>query len=114
AKPAEAAAENHEGGQAGARPGGSEGRPAGRLGGGGGGSDLQQLLSRIPASTLADLQKGDAVMIVTTEGTGENDATAITLLAGVEPILEASPKGGASSILTPWTMSEAPTGDTNP
>ncbi|MGC1620266.1 MAG: DUF5666 domain-containing protein [Candidatus Acidiferrum sp.] len=113
-KPAETAAENHEGAQAGVRPGGSESRPAGRPGGGGGGGDLQQLLSRIPASTLADLQKGDAVMIVTTEGTGENDATAITLLAGVEPILEASPKGGASSILTPWTMSEAPTGDTNP
>ena len=113
-KPTEAAADNHAGGQAGARPGGSEGGAAGRPGGGAGGGDLQQLLGRIPASTLADLQKGDAVMIVTTEGTGENDATAITLLAGVEPILEASPKGGASSILTPWTMSEAPAGDTNP
>jgi hypothetical protein len=75
---------------------------------------LQQLLNRIPASTLADLQRGDAVMIVTTEGTAENNPTAITLLAGVEPLLEASPKGGASSILTPWTMSGAPSGDTNP
>jgi hypothetical protein len=64
--------------------------------------------------TLADLQKGDAVMIVTTEGTEATGGTVITLLAGVEPILEASPKGGASSILTPWTMSEAPAGDTNP
>ncbi|MGB8473809.1 MAG: hypothetical protein WCE61_06975, partial [Candidatus Acidiferrum sp.] len=72
------------------------------------------ILSRMPAATIADLQKGEAVMLVTTEGTTENDATAITLLAGVESILEASPKGGASSILTPWTMSEAPSGDTNP
>lgn len=94
----------------------SSSRAAGQSGPAGaraGGGDFQQMLSRIPAVTLADLQKGDAVMIVTTEGTSENDATAITLLAGVEPLLEASPKGGAS-ILTPWTMSEAPAGDTNP
>ena len=75
---------------------------------------MQQMLSRLPGATLADLQKGDAVMIVTTEGSQENAATAITLLAGVEPILEASPKGEASSILTPWTMSAAPSGDTTP
>lgn len=95
--------------------GASGGHPPGQAGPGGarGGGDFQQMLSRIPAVTLADLQKGDAVMIVTTEGTSENDATAITLLAGVEPLLEASPKGGAS-ILTPWTMSEAPAGDTTP
>lgn len=109
-RPAEAAAENRAGGQTGGRVGGPGG--AGRLGGGG--SDIQQMLSRMPAATLVELQKGDAVMIVTTGGTQENEATAITLLAGVEPILEASPKGGASSILTPWTMSEAPAGDTNP
>ncbi|MGB7283571.1 MAG: DUF5666 domain-containing protein [Candidatus Acidiferrum sp.] len=88
---------------------GAAGRP-----GGGRGGDLQQVLSRLPAETLASLQKGDAVMIVTTEGTAGNDATAITLLAGVEPLLEASPKGGASSILSPWTMSSAPAGDAAP
>ncbi|MHB8502024.1 MAG: DUF5666 domain-containing protein [Candidatus Acidiferrales bacterium] len=108
-KPAEAAAAGRAGGQVSGRAGGPGG--AGRPGGGG---DLQQVLSRLPAVKLAELQKGDAVMIVTTEGTAESDATAITLLAGVEPILEASPKGGASSILTPWTMSDAPAGDTNP
>jgi hypothetical protein len=69
------------------------------------------MLSRMPAATLADLQKGDAVMIVTTEGTQEGGATAITLLAGVEPLLQSS---GASSILTPWTMSGAPGGDAAP
>lgn len=110
-KPAVAPAENAARGQSGGRPGGSEGM--GRSGGGRG-ADLQQVLSRVPAETLADLHKGDAVMIVTTEGTQESAGTAITLLAGVEPILEASPKGGASSILTPWTMSAAPSGDTTP
>jgi hypothetical protein len=68
----------------------------------------------MPAATLADLQKGDAVMIVTTEGTEAGGATVITLLAGVEPILQASPAGGASSILTPWSLSGAPAGDAAP
>jgi hypothetical protein len=105
AKPAEGAP---AGGQ-GAAPGGA-GRPGGP-GSAARGGDFQQALSRMPAATLADLQKGDAVMIVTTEGTLESGVTAITLLAGVEPLLQAS---GASSILTPWTMSGAPGGDAAP
>src|ERR1700682_2940270 len=56
-----------------ARPSKStEGQAAGVPGGGQSGNgppDLQRLLSRLPNSTLADLQKGDAVMIVSTEGT---------------------------------------------
>lgn len=94
---------------AGAQGSGFSGPGQGRLGGARGG-DFQQMLARMPAVTLGDLQKGDAVMIVTTEGTPEHGATAITLLAGVEPILQAP--GGAASILTPWTMSSAPSGDT--
>jgi hypothetical protein len=108
AKPADAAATGQTGGQGGQA--GGAGRAAGAAGGARGG-DLGQMLSRMPAATLADLQKGDAVMIVTTEGTQEGGATAITLLAGVEPLLQAS---GASSILTPWTMSGAPGGDAAP
>jgi hypothetical protein len=66
----------------------------------------------MPASSVTDLQKGDAVMIVATSdnGTGAPDSVvAITLLSGVEPILQASPSG--QSILTPWSMSGAPGGD---
>ncbi|MGD0956473.1 MAG: hypothetical protein ABR953_06525 [Candidatus Acidiferrales bacterium] len=77
---------------------------------GGGGGDLQQMLSRVPPASLADLQKGDAVMIVSTEGTGSGGVTAITLVAGVEPILQASPNGGQSMILPPWSL-DAPAGD---
>ena len=95
-----------QGGQAGGRPamaprpegapaqGGTpgEGRPAG--------GDLAQMLSHMPPVTLTDLTKGEAVMVVTT-----SDATAITLLSGVEPILTASPNGsGAASLLTPWSL----------
>jgi Domain of unknown function (DUF5666) len=84
---------------------------AGRGGAGGQGGDLQQAISRMPPSTLTDLQKGDAVMIVATaDNTGApGGVVAITLLSGVEPILQASPSG--QSILTPWTMSGAPGGD---
>jgi hypothetical protein len=111
AKPTDKPAGIQSGGQGGQAGGaGGVGRPGGAAGGARSG-DLGQMLSRMPAATLADLQKGDAVMIVTTEGTQEGGATAITLLAGVEPLLQAS---GASSILTPWTMSGAPGGDAAP
>jgi hypothetical protein len=85
-------------------PAGS-GRP-----GGGGAPDLQQAISRMPAATLADLQKGDAVMIVATEGGPNSAPSAITLLAGVEPILQASPNS-STSILSPWSLAGAPGGE---
>jgi Domain of unknown function (DUF5666) len=88
----------------------ARGAGAGAGGPGGGAMDLQQMLNRMPASTIADLQKGDAVMLVGTDA-GENAVAAITLLAGVEPILQGSPNGGASSILSPWSLSGAPSGE---
>ena len=48
---------------------------------------------------LADLQKGEAVMVVATDGS--TDVNAITLLAGVEPLLEAP---AASNLLSNWSM----------
>jgi len=105
------------GGQTQRAPGGGQnasGAPSNGAGPGGAGRGGDMQLSRMPAVTLAELQKGDAVMIVTTEGTAENGVTAVTLLAGVEAILQASPAGGASSILTPWSLSGAPSGDTSP
>lgn len=67
---------------------------------GGGGGDPQQMLSRAPAIQLGDLQKGEAVMLVSTEG--ETEVTAITLLAGVEPLLEAP--AASQSLLSNWSM----------
>lgn len=69
-----------------------------------GGGDLQQVLARMPAATLADLQKGDAVMVVATQGSEKDSPAVIILLAGVEAILRASPKGGQDMILSPWTL----------
>jgi hypothetical protein len=58
----------------------------------------------MPPGSLSDLNKGDAVMIVAMQGAEDGGATAITLLAGVEPLLEASPKS-TQSILSPWSLS---------
>jgi hypothetical protein len=63
------------------------------------GGDLQQVLSRAPVIGLSDLKKGEAVMLVSTQG--ETEVTAITLLAGVEPLLEA-PAG--RDLLSNWSM----------
>jgi len=90
---------------AGLGQGGAQGpRPAG-------GPDFQQMLSRIPSVTLADLQKEDAVMVVATQGTTGNEVTAITLLGGVEPILTASPNGtSAAALFSGWNLG-APGGE---
>jgi hypothetical protein len=87
--------------------------------------DFQQMLNRMPAVTLSDLHKGDAVMIVATQGTSSNEGssngrsshggtsnegTAITLLTGVEPILQAAPSGGKAMMLSPWSLS-GPSGE---
>jgi hypothetical protein len=97
-------------GTGGIRPGMES--PAAHGPGGNGNSppDLQRLLSRLPNSTLADLQKGDAVMIVSTEGGDSGTVTAITLLAGVDAILTAAPNRSASSLLSPWSLG-APGGE---
>ncbi len=91
---------------AGGQRGGAEGNsPAGA-----GPPDLQQMLSRTPAISASDLNKGDAVILVATEGSSSSGPTAITLVAGVEPLLSAAPAGtSAATILSPWNLS-APAG----
>jgi hypothetical protein len=83
-------------------PRGSSGMQGDR---GNGVPDLQRVLGRIPDSKLADLQKGDAVMIVSTLEGDSGAVTAITVLAGVEPILTAAPNRSAAMMLSPWTLS---------
>ena len=89
-----------------AAPGsGSSGSPGGNAGGSrqGGGGDFQQMLGHMPEVKLADLQKGDAVILVATQGSEASAPSAITLLSGVEPLLTASPT--AASVLSPWSLS---------
>jgi len=92
------------GASGGGRPGGSGG--FGGPGGArtGGSPDFQRLLSRLPQATLADFKKGDAVMIVSTQGTDTGGVTAITLLSGVEPILTASPSASQALFSGSWNL----------
>ena len=91
-----------------AAPGGGRSWGGNGMGGGmsGGAPDFQQILNRMPAVAVADLHKGDAVLIVATGG-----GTAITLLSGVEPILQAAPSASSAMMLTPWNLGGAPGGD---
>jgi hypothetical protein len=85
---------------------GSGGTGGGGAGGARGSGDFQQMLSRLPASPLGDFQKGDAVMVVATSSEGDGASTVITLLGGVEPILQSTSQGQAASILTPWSLNQ--------
>jgi hypothetical protein len=67
------------------------------------GGDPSQMLQRAPTVQLGDLHTGDAVMIVSTEGASDT-ATAITLLAGVEPMLQASTKASQSLFSSSWSL----------
>lgn len=78
----------------------------------GGPPDFQQMINRLPAVTLSDLKKDEAVMIVSTPGSGNSDVTAITLLSGVEPILTSN-TSEAAALLNGWNLS-APEGDAGP
>jgi hypothetical protein len=78
---------------------------------GGGRGDLQALINRLPASALNDFVKGDAVLIVAAASTNDANPSAITVVGGVEPILQSSTQGQAASILTPWSLNNGGGGD---
>lgn len=84
------------GGAPGARPGGPGESPRG--------GDMQAMLERLPALKLADLKPGDALIISSTEGADPSQVTAITLVAGVEPILTASSGGQRAAMLGSWNL----------
>lgn len=73
------------------------------LGAGARGGNVTEMLQRAPMIQLADLHRGDAVMIVATQG-APGSLTACTLLAGVEPILSASPSAGQNLFSASWNL----------
>ncbi|HEX8812947.1 MAG TPA: DUF5666 domain-containing protein [Terracidiphilus sp.] len=91
---------------------GGAGAGAGRAPGAGGG-DPQQFLNRTPAIQISDLQKGQAIMVVATDGAGGNsgDVNVVMLLAGVEPLLEAP---AARDLLSNWSMGGGDAGAAGP
>jgi hypothetical protein len=75
---------------------------AGQMSRAGTGSDPTAMLQRAPLVSLAELKQGEAIMVVAARGGGgsaSDAATAITLIAGVEPLLEGSSSSGASQNL---------------
>ena len=85
-------------GQAQARPGGPRGGvPSGP------GGDIGQMLDRLPAMPLSELKRGDAIMVSTTQGSDPGRVTAVMLLAGVEPLLTASPNA-TRDIMSGWNL----------
>lgn len=91
------------GGPGGSPQGGGQMRQGGGNGGGAAGGGLARLLQRSPQIQVSDLHKGDAVMIVATSGSPDA-ATAIRLVAGVEPMLQASASGSQSMFSSAWSL----------
>ncbi len=70
--------------------------------------DAAGMLQHAPPVTLAELKKGDAIMVVAARGGGEasNAATAITLIAGVEALLESSAGSASQNLFSAsWNLS---------
>lgn len=68
-----------------------------------GNMDFQDMLDRLPPMAVTDLKAGDAVVISAGDGADPGRVTAINLLAGVEPLLQAAPQGGRQ-ILGDWNL----------
>jgi hypothetical protein len=83
------------GGPGGAQPPAGATPQAGGEGGqrrmmmGGGNFDIQEMIDRQPQATLANLKPGDVVIVSSAAGSDATRLTAITLLAGAEPVLVA-------------------------
>ncbi len=82
------------GGPAGGTPPNNGGPNGGRR------PDFQQMLERMPVLTLTELKPGDAIILSATRSNQPAEVTAITLLAGVEPLLSS----GESSITGMWNF----------
>jgi Cu/Ag efflux protein CusF len=87
-----------QGAPGGGPPGGAGGMRGAR------GGDMQQMLERMPALKLEDLKQGDAIIVSSTVGADPGQVTAITLVAGVEPILTSSSGSQRAMILGTWNM----------
>ena len=78
-RPAPGAAPGTSGGQG---PGAGGQRP------GGGGMNMADLLERLPTISLNEIKVGDMIIMSTLPGTDPTRTTAISMVAGVEPLLQ--------------------------
>ena len=66
--------------------------------------DVQSTIERLPPLGLVDLKVGEALILSCTNSADPSHVTAITLLAGVEPLLRDSSRGGKSLNLGSWNL----------
>ena len=72
------------GGPQGAGPGG----PQGQRPGGGGGGNMADMLERLPVISINELKVGDTILLSSLPGADPTQLTAISLVSGVEPLLQ--------------------------
>jgi predicted pyridoxine 5'-phosphate oxidase superfamily flavin-nucleotide-binding protein len=65
-------------------------------------SELQSAIEKLPHLSIADLKPGEAIILACTSGDDPSHATAITLLAGAEPLFKS--KGGKALDLGSWNL----------
>jgi hypothetical protein len=70
-----------------------ENRSGEGAGGRGGGRNPQQMFESLPAVTLADLKKGDAVVVTATTGADDAHVTAISLVTGEADVMRRLQRG---------------------
>jgi len=110
-----AAAQGGDGQGRGRGPGGGAGGPGGpgaRGGRGGRGGDIGQMLTTLPPMPIAELKPKDAIMVRTTLGSDPTRVTVTQLLAGVEPLLTASPTA-TRDIMSGWNLGGGGGGEGN-
>jgi hypothetical protein len=96
---ADGSADRAAGGRGDSQGRGGPGGPGGR-----GNFDLQQALERAPALALADLKPGDALIIQSAKVPDGARLMAFSLIAGVEPILQAAPRSAGQVNLGNWNL----------
>ncbi len=66
--------------------------------------DLESAIEALPPESLEDIKPGEALVISCTKSEDPSKVTAITLLAGVEPLLRPSPRGGRAFDAGSWNL----------
>ena len=64
-------------------------------------ADLAQALEKVPPLPIAELNKGDAILISSSAGADPSRVNAISLVAGVEPLLT---KASGERINLDWSL----------
>jgi len=86
---------------------GGEGAPGGGGRGGGrgrGAMDVGKIIDQQPTIQLTELKPGDPIIVLGANTKDSGRMVAITLVAGVEPILRAAPNNGADPLAGSWNM----------